>query len=60
MVLPVAEALTTSSLKSRMNSAAREKLKKQYRVAKKYGIKAAWAVVTGSGVLELVKEVAKN
>jgi hypothetical protein len=40
--------------------AAREELKEKYRVAKRYGIKAAWGVVTGSGVLELVKEVAKG
>jgi len=60
MVLPVAEALTTPSLTSRMNPAARKKLKEQYRVAKRYGIKAAWGIVTGSGVLELAKEVSKG
>jgi hypothetical protein len=60
MVLPVAEALTTPSLTSHMNPIARQKLKENYRVAKRYGIKAAWGVVTGSGVLELTKEVAKG
>ena len=60
MVLPVAEALTTPSLTSRMNPAARARFKEKYRVAKKYGIKAAWGVVTGSGVLELAKEVVKG
>ena len=58
MVLPVAEALSTSCLTSRMNPLARKKLLEQYRVAKKYGIKSAWAVVTGSGVFELAKDVA--
>lgn len=60
MALPVAEALTTPSLTSRMDPAAREKLKEQYRIAKRYGIKASWGVITGSGVLELAKEVAKG
>ena len=60
MVLPVAEALTTPSLTSHMNPVARQRLKENYRVAKRYGIKAAWGVVTGSGVLELAKEVAKG
>ena len=60
MILPIAEALTTPCLTSRMNPAAREELKEKYRVAKRYGIKAAWGVVTGSGVLELAKEVAKG
>ena len=56
MVLPVAEALTTPSLTSHMTPTARQKLKENYRVAKRYGIKAAWGVVT----LELAKEVAKG
>jgi len=60
MVLPVAEGLTTPSLTSRINPAARDKLKEKYRIAKRYGIKAAWGVVTGSGVLKLAKEVAKG
>ena len=60
MVLPVAEALSTPCLTSKMNPAAREKLKEQYRVAKRYGIKAAWGVVTGSGIFELTKEIAKG
>ncbi|MCU0680607.1 MAG: hypothetical protein MUF50_04905 [Planctomycetes bacterium] len=60
MVLPVAEALTTPCLTTTINPIARQKLKEQYRVAKHYGIKAAWGVVTGSGVLELAKEVAKG
>jgi hypothetical protein len=60
MILPLAEALTTPSLTSSMNPAARQKLKEKYRVAKRYGIKAAWGVVTGSGVLELTKEVVKG
>jgi len=60
MVLPVAEALTTPCLMSVMNPAARKILKEKYRVAKRYGIKAAWGVVTGSGVLELAKEAAKG
>ncbi len=60
MVLPVAEALTTPCLTSRMDPTSREKLKEKYRVAKKYGIKAAWGAVTGSGVLELGKEALKG
>lgn len=60
MVLPVAEALTTPCLTSRMNPNAREKLKEKYIIGKRYGIKAAWGVVTGSGALELAKEVAKG
>ena len=60
MVLPVAEGLTTPCLTSRMSPEAREKLKEKYRITKCYGIKAAWGVVTGSGVLELAKEVAKG
>jgi hypothetical protein len=60
MVLPIAEALTTPSLTSRMSPAAREQLKEKYRTAKKYGIKAAWGVVTGAGLLEVGKEVVKG
>ena len=60
MVLPVAEALTTPCLTRRMNPAARKQLKEKYRVAKRYGIKAAWGVVTGAGILELGKEVIKG
>lgn len=60
MVLPVAEAITTPCLTNSMNPAAREKLKERYRKAKRYGIKAAWGVITGAGVLELAKEVAKG
>ena len=36
MVLPVAEALTPPCLTSRMNPAARRKLKEQYRIAKRF------------------------
>jgi hypothetical protein len=60
MVLPVSEALTTPCLTSRMNPAARKELKEKYRVAKKYGIRAAWGAVTGSGLLEIGKEVVKG
>lgn len=54
MVLPVADALTTPCLTSQMNPAAREKLKENYRIAKRYGIKAAWGVITGSGSLTVL------
>ena len=60
MVLPIAEALTTPCLTSRMSPAAREKLKEKYRTGKKYGIKAAWGVVTGAGLLEVGKDVIKG
>jgi len=60
MVLPVAEALTTPCLTGRMNPTARSKLKEQSRVAKKYGIRAVWGVVTGGGILELASEIAKG
>jgi hypothetical protein len=60
MVLPIADALTTPCLTNGMNPVAREKLKEQYRIAKRYGIKAAWGVVTGSGVVELATEVVKG
>ena len=60
MVLPVAEALTTPCLTSSMSPIARQKLKDRYRIAKNYGIKAAWGVVTGGGVLQLATEVAKG
>lgn len=60
MVLPVADALTTPCLTSHMNPVARNKLKEKYRTAKSYGIKAAWGVVTGSGVLEVAIDVAKG
>ncbi len=60
MVLPVADALTTPSLTNNMNPVARQKLKEQYRTAKQYGIKMAWGVVTGSGILHLSYEVAKG
>ena len=60
MVLPMAEALTTPSLTSRMSPSAREKLKDQYRRAKKYGLKAAWGVIAGAGVLELAKDVVQG
>jgi hypothetical protein len=43
-----------------MNPVARKKLKEQYLKAKTYGIKAAWAVVTGSGVRELATDLAKG
>lgn len=60
MVLPVAEALTTPCLTSRMSPASREKLKEKYKVAKLYGIKAAWCVLSGSCALELAKQVGKG
>ena len=60
MILPVSDVLTTPSLTSKMDPKAREKLKEKYRLAKKYGIKAAWASVTGSGILELGKEALKG
>ena len=60
MVLPIADALRTPCLTNSMNPVARQKLKERYRIAKRYSIKADWGVVTGSGVLELAKEVAKG
>jgi len=52
--------LTTPCLTSRMNPAAKEKLKERYRIAKRYAIKAAWRAVTGIGVFELAAEGAKG
>jgi hypothetical protein len=58
MPLPIADALPTACLTNNMNPVARKKLKEEYRKAKVYRIQAAWAVVTGSGVLELAKDLA--
>ena len=60
MVLPIADGLTTPCLMNSMNPVARQKLKEQYCIAKMYGIKTAWGVITGSRVLELLKEAAKG
>lgn len=56
----IADTLTTPCLTNNMNPVARKKLKEQYRKAKAYGIKAAWGVVTGLGVLELATDLAKG
>lgn len=58
MPLPIADALPTPCLTNNMNPVARKKLKEEYRKAKAYRIKAAWGVVTGSGVLELATDLA--
>lgn len=60
MFLSVTEALTTPSLTNNMNPIARKKFKERYRIAKAYGIKSAWGVVTGAGVLEVAVDVVKG
>jgi hypothetical protein len=59
-IFPVAEALSTSYLTSRMSFQAREALKDKYRNAKKFGIRSAWAVVSGVGIIELTSEMVRG
>lgn len=49
MVLSMADVLTTPCLTNNLNPVARQRLKEQYRIAKRYGIKADWGIVTGNG-----------
>jgi hypothetical protein len=55
MVLPRAEALTPC-LMGRCSPQTRERWKGRYRYAKKYGIRAGFAGVTGTSLVTLVKE----
>lgn len=57
MVLPVAEALTPCIM-GRCSSETRNKWKERYRYAKKYGLRAGFARVTGNGLVTVAKEAA--
>ena len=59
MVLPRAEALTPC-LMGRCSPQTRERWKGRYRYAKKYGIRAGFAGVTGTGLVTIVKEAATD
>ena len=59
MVIPSIVCITPC-ITYNMSPERREKLKEYYRVSKKYGIRASFAAVTGSGLFGLVKEVAKD
>jgi hypothetical protein len=54
MVFPTAEALTPC-LTQRLSPETRKMWKERYRYAKKYGIRATFGVVTGTGCYTLVK-----
>lgn len=60
MGFPIAEAFTTPCLTNNMNPVARKKFKEQYRKAKNYGIKAAYGVIIGVGVLEVTTDFTKG
>jgi len=59
MVFPTAEALTPC-LTQRLSPETRKMWKERYLYAKKYGIRATFGVVTGTGCYTLVKEVATD
>ena len=59
MVLPVAEALTPCFM-GKCSAETRNKWKERYRYAKKYGIRAGFAGVTGTGLVTVVKEAAAD
>ena len=48
----------TPCLTSRLSSDTRAKWKERYRIGKKYGIRAAFSGVTGTGLVSLAKEAA--
>ena len=59
MVLPTTDALTPC-LTSRLSAETRTKWKERYRRGKKYGIRAAFSGVTGTGLVTLAKEAAAD
>ena len=59
MVLPEAEALTLC-LMGKCTSETRKIWKERYRYAKKYGIRAGLAGVTGTGLVTVAKEAATD
>jgi hypothetical protein len=59
MVFPKAQALTPY-ITSSINPETREIWKEPYPLAKKYGIRASFGAVIGSGMVSMVKEVAKD
>jgi len=59
MVLPTVVALTPC-LTQNLSVERRNFLKQKYRIAKKYGIRAGFAAVTGTGCVTLIKEVATD
>lgn len=59
MVLPVAEALTPCAM-GRCSPETRNRWKERYRYAKKYGIRAAFAGVSVTGIFTIAKEVAAD
>ena len=59
MVFPTADALTLC-LTSRLSAETRNIWKERYRIGKKYGIRTAFSGVTGTGLVTLAKEAAKD
>ena len=59
MEFTLAEALTPC-LTQRLSPETRKMWKERYRYAKKYGIRATFGVVTGTGCYTLVKEAATD
>ena len=59
MVFPTAEALTPC-LTGRLSHETRETWKEGYRIAKKYGVRAGFGLISGRGCLTLAKEAAKD
>lgn len=59
MVFPTGEALTPC-LTGRLSHETRETWKERYRIAKKYGVRAGFGVISGTGCLTLAKEAAKD
>lgn len=59
MVFPTADALTPC-LTSRLSAETRNIWKERYRIGKKYGIRTAFSGVTGTGLVTLAKEAAKD
>jgi len=59
MVFPTAEALTPC-LTQRLSLETRDKWKERYRYTKKYGVRATFGAVTGTGCYTMIKEAAKD
>lgn len=59
MVLPGAEALTPCLTQS-LSAENRKIWKERYRIAKKYGIRAGFGAVSGTGIYTLAREAAKD
>ena len=59
MVLPVAEAITPC-LMGKCSAETRDKWKERYRYTQKYGIRAGFSGVTGTGLITIAKETAAD